>query len=102
MAIISTIAGTLDAWGERLFLPAIIASIVSEAAKWGGIAFSIWSGFKAGDWVESKSHGEALQWLIGVLAFLVTFSIIYFVFSNIPGVDWRFQALMSYTSHLDW
>jgi hypothetical protein len=82
-------------WGEGRpvggFFEEFIARIGNYLTIFGSLGGAIYIGLQA----YKKTENTLIGWVAGILGcFLIGF-VLTFVFSNIPGVDWRFDRIMN-------
>jgi hypothetical protein len=58
------------------------------------LVFSCSSGVYIGFKVKDKFHSSALGWVIGILVFCLFYVVSKIIFSEIPGLGWRYVNLL--------
>lgn len=93
--VLCLIDGVWLAWGERKFVAGVAEATLAVALYWGSIIASLGLGYFLGKKTKEKSNCNTLGWVVGILVFLVIGTISGLVISEIPGVGWRYDLMMS-------
>jgi hypothetical protein len=101
LGLIAVVGGIQGAWGDKRpiggFFEGAIASvlyIVPLLIFFVAIAFA--------EAAQETYQSRPITWLAGIAAFFVFGGIFYTVVDNIPGVGWRFRAMINSDCYVDW
>ena len=93
--IICMLDGLRLAWGEHRFVANFAEATLAVALYWGSVFGSFGLGIFTGIKTTDKSNSTKLGWVIGILVFLIVGVGSGLLISQIPGVGWRYDLMMS-------
>lgn len=100
-AILCLLSGVASAWGSRHFLSSFVLWTLTHAIYlpliFVCLGLSIWVGIYA----HSLSRLTVVGWIVGIAAFAIVSWTIPDLIGKIPGIGWRFMAVLN-SQHSDY
>jgi hypothetical protein len=94
-AVLAAIGALSNSWGEKRPVGSFFEEFVAVESFYFLVVGSIWIAGWVGTHVFDRFESKLLGWIAGILVFLGFGFIFQMVMSAIPGVDWRFERLLS-------
>ncbi|EJG0913780.1 hypothetical protein C4G68_RS22685 [Vibrio parahaemolyticus] len=86
--------GVSQAWGEKNYFSGVVEASLAVALFWGIALATFGMAVYGGTKVASRSSSNFWSWIVGLVIFTLFAVVSGLVIAEIPGVGWRYKALM--------
>jgi phosphotransferase system glucose/maltose/N-acetylglucosamine-specific IIC component len=89
-----------EAFVERRPIGSWFEAVVANFLYWGLLIFGFFGALYFGSSISEK-RGPWVGWIVGLVIFLLSGFLLYFLSESIPGVGWRIERMLKSDDCLD-